>query len=96
MSPIRPNGWTGDTEGERIMATKCPVCSGAEEARLITFTATLKGSLVTIEEVPALVCRQCGEETFSADTMKRIEALLAAHPQPARVAEVPVYVLGAA
>ena len=78
------------------MATKCPVCGGVEEARQITFTATLQGSLVAIEEVPALVCRQCGEETFSADTMKRIEALLAAHPRPARVAEVPVYVLGAA
>jgi len=78
------------------MATKCPLCGGAEEARHITFTATLEGSLLTIEEVPALVCRQCGEEMLSADTMKPIEALLAAHPRPARVAEVPVYVLGAA
>jgi len=80
--------------GDPIMATKCPVCGGADEATRITFTATIEGSLLTIEEVPALVCRQCGEETFSADTMKRIEALLAAHPRPARVAEVPVYVLG--
>jgi HTH-type transcriptional regulator / antitoxin MqsA len=78
------------------MATKCPVCGGAEEAMRVTFTATIEGSLVTIEEVPALVCHQCGEETFSADTMKRIEALLAAHPQPARVADVPVYILDAA
>lgn len=77
------------------MAAKCPVCGGVEEVSRITFTATLEGSLFTIEEVPALVCRQCGEETFSAETMKRIEALLAAHPRPARVAEVPVYVLGA-
>jgi YgiT-type zinc finger domain-containing protein len=79
-----------------MMAPKCPVCGGAEEATRVTFTTTIEGSLLTIEEVPALVCRQCGEETFSADTMKRIEALLAAHPRPARVAEVPVYVLGAA
>ena len=78
------------------MAAKCPVCGGAEEATRVTFTTMIAGSLLTIEEVPALVCRQCGEETFSADTMKRIEALLAAHPRPARVAEVPVYVLGAA
>ena len=78
------------------MATKCPVCGGAEDAMRVTFTATIEGSLITVEEVPALVCRQCGEETFSADTMERIEALLASHPRPARVAEVPVYVLGAA
>jgi hypothetical protein len=43
-----------------------------------------------------LVHRQCGEETFSADTMKRIEALLTAHPRPARVAHVPLYIFGAA
>jgi HTH-type transcriptional regulator/antitoxin MqsA len=87
---------TSEIEGELTMAAKCPVCGGAEEATRIAFTATIEGSLLTIEEVPALVCRQCGEETFSADTMKRIEALLAAQPRPARVAEVPVYVLGAA
>jgi YgiT-type zinc finger domain-containing protein len=78
------------------MANRCPVCGGTEEATRVTFTATIEGSLLTIEEVPALVCRQCGEEMFSAGTMKRIEALLAAHPRPARVAEVPVYVLGPA
>ena len=67
-----------------------------EEAIRVTFTATLDGNLVTIEEVPALVCRQGGEETFSAETMKRIEALAASRPRPARMAEVPVYVLDAA
>jgi HTH-type transcriptional regulator / antitoxin MqsA len=78
------------------MATKCPLCGGMEEAIRVTFTTTLDGNLVTIEEVPALVCRQCGEETFSAETMKRIEALVASRPRPARMAEVPVYVLDAA
>jgi HTH-type transcriptional regulator/antitoxin MqsA len=78
------------------MAAKCPICGGMEEATRVTFTATLEGSLLSIERVPALVCRQCGEETFSAETMRRIEMLLAARPQPARVAEVPVYVLDAA
>jgi HTH-type transcriptional regulator / antitoxin MqsA len=78
------------------MATKCPLCGGVEDATRVTFTATLDGKLLTIEEVPALVCRQCGEETFSAETMKRIEALVASRPRPARVAEVPVYVLDTA
>ena len=78
------------------MTTKCPLCGGVEEATRVTFTATLDGNLLTIEEVPALVCRQCGEETFSAETMKRIEALVASRPRPARMAEVPVYVLDAA
>ena len=54
------------------------------------------GELISIEQVPALVCRQCGEETFSGETVKRIEALLASGRTPSRVAELPVYTLDAA
>jgi YgiT-type zinc finger domain-containing protein len=78
------------------MPNRCPVCGGTEDSRRVTFTAVVRGKLLSIEQVPALVCRQCGEETFSADTMKRIEALLASQPTPSHVAEVPVYILDAA
>jgi YgiT-type zinc finger domain-containing protein len=78
------------------MSDKCSLCGGEEETIRATFTATLNGNLLTFEEVPALVCRQRGEEAFSAETMKRIEALVTSRPRPARMAEVPVYVLGAA
>jgi YgiT-type zinc finger domain-containing protein len=78
------------------MASKCPVCGGPEEITRVTFATTVSGELLSIEQVPALVCRQCGEETFSADTVKRIEALLASRPVPSRVTEVPVYTLDAA
>lgn len=78
------------------MASKCPVCGGLEEPAHVTFATTVSGTLVSIEGVPALVCRQCGEETFSAETVKRIEALLMSHPAPRRVAKVPVYTLDAA
>ncbi len=78
------------------MDSRCPVCGGTEDSRRVTFTADVHGKLVSIEQVPALVCRQCGEETFSAETVKRIEALLASEPTPSRVAEVPVYTLDAA
>jgi len=78
------------------MNSKCPVCGGPEESTHVTFATTVSGKLLSIEGVPALVCRQCGEETFSAETVKRIEALLASHPTPKRVAELPVYTLDAA
>lgn len=78
------------------MTDKCPVCGGSEEFTHVTFAITVSGKLLSIEHVPALVCRQCGEETFSADTVKRIEALLASRPAPRRIAEVPVYTLDAA
>jgi len=82
--------------GGLITARKCPVCGGSEVSRRVTFTAVLRGELLSIEQVPALACRQCGEEAFPADTMKRIEALLGSQPTPRRVAEVPVYTLDAA
>lgn len=82
--------------GGLIMGSKCPVCGGTEDSRRVIFTTLLRGKLLSIEQVPALVCRQCGEETFSADTVKRTEALLASQPTPSRVAEVPVYTLDAA
>ena len=78
------------------MASKCPVCGGTEDSRRVTFTAVHRGKLLSIEQVPALVCKQCGEETFPADSVKGIEALLASQPTPSRVAEVPVYTLDAA
>ncbi len=78
------------------MASKCPVCGGTEDSRRVTFTAVLRGKLLSIEQVSALVCRQCGEETYCAETVKRIEALLESQPTPSRVAEVPVYTLDAA
>lgn len=78
------------------MGGKCPVCGGSEESARVTFTTMLGGKLLSIEQVPALVCRQCGEETFSAGTVKRIETLLASGQTPSRVTEVPVYTLDAA
>jgi HTH-type transcriptional regulator/antitoxin MqsA len=78
------------------MTSKCPVCGGPEDSKYVTFATEVGGKLLTIEQVPALVCRQCGEETFSAHTVKRIEALLAERPTPSRFTEVPVYTLDAA
>jgi len=78
------------------MLSKCPVCGGSEDSSRVTFSTLVGGKLVSIEQVPALVCRQCGEETFSAETVKRIEALLASGATPSRVTEVPVYTLDAA
>lgn len=78
------------------MISKCPVCGGSEDSTRVTFTTVIGGKLLSIEQVPGLVCRQCGEETLSAETVKRIEALLASRPTPSRVTEVPVYTLDAA
>lgn len=74
----------------------CPVCGGTEEGRLVQLLTVYRGRPVLVEDVPALVCAQCGEETFDAHTVKRIETLLDHGPSPRRTVEPPVLSLGTA
>jgi len=40
---------------------RCPLCGGQMESGTTTFTAELGFGVVVIRNVPARVCRQCGE-----------------------------------
>jgi len=44
-----------------------------------------------IENVPALVCVNCGEAYFDAETSRRMDRLIASPPGPRKTIEVPVY-----
>ncbi len=52
-------------------------------------TVKRRGEVIVIDHVPAEVCSVCGDVLLTPDTVRRIEALLAATPPPART--VPVY-----
>jgi YgiT-type zinc finger domain-containing protein len=52
----------------------CPICGGMPEPGTTTFTADLTASVLVIRDVPALVCRQCGEAWLADDTAARLEA----------------------
>ena len=54
----------------------CFYCKGDTEQRLKTHAATLDSSVIIIKNVPALVCKQCGEVYFSDAVMQKLEAII--------------------
>jgi hypothetical protein len=57
-------------------------------------TLWIDGDLVVIEDVPARVCRGCGETFYDADITARLERLQSGRsdrPEPVRTIEARVY-----
>ena len=57
----------------------------------VTYTIEIDGKLTVIEQVPARVCIETGEQLFSAVTVERIQQLILNKQKPTRVMEVPVF-----
>ncbi|MBI3014393.1 MAG: YgiT-type zinc finger protein [Candidatus Tectomicrobia bacterium] len=57
----------------------------------VTYTLAHGGKFYIIEHVPARVCRETGEQSFSPETVEHIQALIKGRKKPARVIETPVY-----
>ena len=74
-----------------MMVTKCCLCGGRPEFRRVTAENWWGEQLVLVENVPAWVCRSCGERYFDAATCRSLDALRAAPPDSGRFLELPVY-----
>lgn len=59
--------------------------------RKVTYTIELNGQLIVIENVPARVNEETGEQLFSPETVERLQTLAWEHKPPTRVIQVPVY-----
>ena len=57
----------------------------------VTYTIAVEGQLTVIENVPARVSLETGEQLFSAETVERIQQLISSKQKPARMMEVPVF-----
>ncbi len=55
---------------------KCPYCKGELVRKKVTYTATRKGYHLILDDVPAWVCKQCGETLFDEETVDAIQAML--------------------
>jgi YgiT-type zinc finger domain-containing protein len=55
----------------------------------VIHTVKWRGEVIVIDHVPAEVCSVCGDVLLTPETVRRIEALLAATPPPVRT--VPMY-----
>lgn len=57
----------------------------------VTYPLEVKGRLLVIENVPARVCLETGEQFFSPETVERLQQMIWEQKKPSRVIEVPVY-----
>jgi len=62
--------------------------------RLVTYAVEVDGTLVVVENVPACVCVETGEQYFSPDTVRRLQELMWTRRRPVRTINVPVYEFG--
>jgi len=68
-----------------------PLGSERLAERRVTYTLEVNGQLYAVENVPARVNLDTGEQLFSPDTVERLQELIWEHKQPIRVMQVPVY-----
>lgn len=59
--------------------------------REVTYTLEANGGLIVIENVPARVNLETGEQFFSPDTVERLQQMIWAQREPKRVIQVPVF-----
>ncbi|WP_204102747.1 MULTISPECIES: YgiT-type zinc finger protein [Spirulina sp. CCY15215] len=57
----------------------------------VTYTLEMNGQFFLIENVPARVNRDTGEEYFSPDTVEKIQQIINDQRQPSYFIQTPVY-----
>jgi YgiT-type zinc finger domain-containing protein len=61
------------------------------QERKVTYTLETDGRLIVVENVPARVNLETGEQFFSPETVKRLQEMIWRENKPKRVMQVPVY-----
>jgi YgiT-type zinc finger domain-containing protein len=54
----------------------CSLCGGEMEEKKVEVIKRAEGKVVVIKEVPAWVCKQCGERYYLIDTIEHINDVL--------------------
>ena len=70
--------------------SECRFCKGQLEERLVTRVQEYKGNWYIIENLPALVCRQCGETYYTPPAHDRVIDLITGGAEPVRMEQVAV------
>lgn len=75
---------------------QCPECQSSTRSDIIRMSLFGTKGMVLIEDVPALVCEQCGEQYYDEETISKLNKLTAYdYPSEMAVGEivVPVFSL---
>jgi YgiT-type zinc finger domain-containing protein len=59
--------------------------------KAVTYTLEVDGKLFVIENVPARVNEETGEQLFSPQTVERLQEIIHGSERPVRVVETPVF-----
>jgi YgiT-type zinc finger domain-containing protein len=59
--------------------------------RRVTYTLEMDGRFVVVENVPARVDPETGEQLFAPQTVERLQEMIRGGEPPVRVIETPVY-----
>ena len=59
--------------------------------RTVTYTLKRDGKFIIVENVPARVCVETGEQFFSPETVERLQQMIWEGERPKKVIETPVY-----
>jgi YgiT-type zinc finger domain-containing protein len=64
---------------------RCLYCKGKLEEKLVSRVQEYQGRYFLIENLPALVCNQCGEVFYTPQTHSLVLHLVRANAEPVRV-----------
>ena len=73
------------------MAEQCALCRGDLEERSIRHIMEYEGRIVVVENVPALVCTQCGETVLRPDVAEKLQQIVWGKVPRAGTVEVDSY-----
>lgn len=79
-----------------MLPKNCAECGGRLVGKTITHTESWSGQLYRFEDVPALVCAQCGAAYFTAAVSKAMTEIVRKHTKPKKYERVPVFSLASA
>ena len=57
----------------------------------VTYTLEHGGKFLIVENVPARVCKETGEQLFAPETVEHIQGIIKSRKRPDRMIETPVY-----
>jgi YgiT-type zinc finger domain-containing protein len=60
-------------------------------AQKVTYTLLKDGQFYIIENVPARVDSETGEQYFAPQTVEQLQQIIRQHPKPIRIVQTPVY-----
>lgn len=75
---------------DKYPGDSCEICDGPLEERRVLARFRYKGGTIYIENVPAWVCKHCGEQYYDAPVYKRMEEIAQQREHIERVISFPL------